>query len=125
MYVGNRISHIVELIAPDHWGHVAGVGNPADCASRSLLPSELLAHNLRGDGPTWLQLSPNAWPKQPHLLSNASSEEGDEVCVHAAVVHGTPIIPLDRFSSFTRLLRVTVWIIRFTHNFRAHKKGLV
>ena len=54
------ISHIVEIVAPDSWGHVAGVANPADCASHGLLPSELLAHNLWWDGPLWLQLSADA-----------------------------------------------------------------
>ena len=32
-YVGNRVSRIVELIAPEHWNHVEGTQNPADCAS--------------------------------------------------------------------------------------------
>ena len=30
-----------------------------------------------------------------------------------------PVIPLDRYSNFTRLQRVTVWILRFVHNCRA------
>ena len=41
-FVGNRVSHIVELISPDRWRHVSGTDNPADCASRGLFPSELL-----------------------------------------------------------------------------------
>ena len=36
-YVGNRISHIMELVPPDHWSHVNGAENPADSASRALL----------------------------------------------------------------------------------------
>lgn len=38
-YVGNRVSGITELIAPDRWNHVNGADNPADCASRGLFPS--------------------------------------------------------------------------------------
>ena len=45
-YAGNRVSHIVKLIAPEHWNHVEGTQNPADCASRGLFPSELLDHSL-------------------------------------------------------------------------------
>ena len=41
-FVGNRISHIVELISPDRWRYVNGTDDPADCVSRGLLPSELL-----------------------------------------------------------------------------------
>ena len=38
-YVGNRVSYIVDLIDPDHWNHVSGPENPADCASRGLRAS--------------------------------------------------------------------------------------
>ena len=41
-YEGNRVSSIMELIAPDRWSHVNGLENPADCTSSGLLPSELL-----------------------------------------------------------------------------------
>ena len=45
-YVGNCVSHIVELVAPHQWSHVNGTQNPADCASRGLFPSKLLEHEL-------------------------------------------------------------------------------
>ena len=45
-YIGNRVSHTIELIPPDRWNHVKGTDNPADCASRGLFPSELLDHEL-------------------------------------------------------------------------------
>ena len=63
-YVSNRVSSIMELIAPDRWNHVNGLVNPADCASRGLFPSELLNFALWWDGPKWLRLSPDEWPKQ-------------------------------------------------------------
>lgn len=44
-YVGNRISSM-DLVPPSRWSHVVGSDNPADCASRGILPSELIAHNL-------------------------------------------------------------------------------
>ena len=39
-YVSNRVSYIVELIAPNRWNHVHGTDNLADCASRGLFPEE-------------------------------------------------------------------------------------
>ena len=57
-YVGNRISCIVELVAPSQWSHVDGTQNPADCASRGLFPSELLEHELWWSGPEWLRFAP-------------------------------------------------------------------
>ena len=41
-FVGNRVSHIIDHIPPEHWNHIKGDDNPADCASRGLFPSELL-----------------------------------------------------------------------------------
>ena len=38
-YVGNRVSRIVELIAPDQWNNVNGTENSADCTSRGLFLS--------------------------------------------------------------------------------------
>ena len=56
IFVGNRISHIVEVISPDRWRHVNGTDNRADCATRGLFPSELLDHDLWWNGPEWLKL---------------------------------------------------------------------
>ena len=63
-YVGNRISHIIELIPPSQWNHVSGVDNPTDCVSRGLFPSELLDLELWWDEPAWLKSPPSDWPQQ-------------------------------------------------------------
>ena len=49
-FVGNRVSQIIDSIPPDRWKHVAGIENPADCASRGMYPSELIEHRLWWDG---------------------------------------------------------------------------
>ena len=123
-YVGNRVSSIMELISPDRWNHVNGLENPADCASRGLFPSELLNFTLWWDGPKWLQLNPDKWPKQSTLPPNDPSQEGGEVCLHMTVVPCQPLMALDHYSTFTRLLRVTAWLMRFTRNCRARKRNL-
>lgn len=123
-YVGNRVSSIMELIAPDRWSHVNGSGNPADCASRGLFPSELLNFYLWWDGPRWLKLSPGEWPKQCTLPPVDPSQESGEICLHTAVIPCQPVMSLEQFSSFTRLLRVTAWLIRFSRNCRARKNEL-
>ena len=61
-YVCNRVSNIIELIGPDHWRHVSGAENPADCTSRGLFPSELLIHDLWWNGPDWLKSPSSDWP---------------------------------------------------------------
>ena len=108
-FVGNRISSIVDSIPPDRWSHVNGLDNPADCASRGLLPSELLKHELWWNAPDWLKLPSDNWPKQSNLPPVESSDEEREVCFHTS--HSTPLITTDRFSDFTKLKRITAWIL--------------
>ncbi len=114
--MGNRISTIVNLIPPDKCNHVNGLDNPADCAWRGLNPSELLHHPLWWNSPTWLKQSPADWPKPSTLPPNESFEEETEVSLHVTTPPVSPIIPLDRYSSFNQLKRVTAWVFRFLKN---------
>ena len=68
-------------------------------------------------------LSPSNWPKQTHLTQNQTdcSEERREICVLVNIECETPIIPVNRFSSFTKLTRVTAWVMRFIANCRTCK----
>ena len=120
-FVGNRVSSILDLIPPDRWKHVSGTDNPADCASRGLFPSELLEYELWWKGPTWLPLPTLEWPEQSILPPPESSEEERNVCLLTTIQPKAPVIPLDRYSSFTRLKRVTAWMLRFVNNCRGSK----
>ena len=50
---------------------------------------------------------------QAVLTPNIPSEEKDEICLHPVITQADIIVSFDRFSSFTRLRRVTAWLIRF------------
>jgi hypothetical protein len=120
-YVGNRVARTIESIPPDRWNHVSGMDNPADCASRGIFPSELLNHQLWWEGPAWLKLPPSDWPEQASIPHTDSSEEICTVCQLAVIDQGaTPIIPIDRYSNYNHLKRVTAWILRFIRNCRDH-----
>lgn len=116
-YVGNRVSHIIDQLPPERWGHVPGVENPADCASRGVFPLELKDHQLWWNGPHWLQLEPSHWPTQSTFSKCVPSEEKTS-CNLGIVETPEPVIPLSRYSSFTRLKRVSAWILRFIENVR-------
>ena len=121
-YVGNRVPYIVDLIGPDRWNHVNGLDNPADCASRGLLPSELLEHPLWWNGPSCLRLPPENWPKSVSQPPNTSLEEEKEVTLHIVCQTSLPVLQVDRYSSFTHLKRITAWVKRFTNNCRQPKE---
>ena len=70
-FVGNRVSDVVDCVPPDCWRHVEGIHNPADCASRGLLPSELLIHKLWWTGPDWMY-SNQSWPKYKYISQSPS-----------------------------------------------------
>ena len=109
-YVGNRVSTIIDLVHPDRWRHVRSADNPADCASRGLYPSKLINHQLWWNGPSWLRLPPECWPKQTEALQEESVEESDEISLNATVSEPSPVIDPTKYSSFNRLKRGTAWV---------------
>ena len=120
-YVGNRVSEIVDKIPPERWNHVVSGDNPADCASRGIFPSELLQHHLWWSGPPWLFLEQSQWPHQDNPSIELPTEER-ELCLVSVSLSGQPVVPLQRYSSFTRIQRVVAWILRFIKNCRPSRR---
>ena len=119
-FVGNRISTILELLPTRCWNHVPTNSNPADCASRGLMPKNLFSYSLWWDGPKWLLMEPPQLPPQPFSHSTKGDSEIKAVC-HS--VHVNEIWIEDKYSSYTHLVRITAWILRFSKNVRARKTG--
>ena len=122
-YVGNRISFILDRIPSHRWKHVPGEQNPADCASRGMFPHELMNHNLWWNGPDWLRSTLSDWPEQTELPPDDSESELVKTCHLTAVETRHPLLPLDRFSSYSKLVRVTAWVIRFINNCRTSRRN--
>ncbi|XP_025265426.1 uncharacterized protein LOC105258069 [Camponotus floridanus] len=74
-YVVNRVSLIQERLPEARWRHVPGKDNPADCASRGVLPSDLVGHPLWWTGPSWLLEDQARWPNNDGALLNAAVPE--------------------------------------------------
>ena len=109
VYVGNRVQTIRAKTLPESWHHVKSKDNPADIASRSATPKELL------NTPSWLNGPDFLWqtelPKKtedvPPLDEN--DPEVRKVTVHAVQVqsHRRPldINIFNRFSSWFKMKR--------------------
>ena len=54
-FVGNRIAEMSEVMPVGCWHHVSGIDNPADCASRGMLPYQLAQFELWWYIPQWLK----------------------------------------------------------------------
>lgn len=119
-YVGNRVSEIVDRLPPDRWNHVVGADNPADCASRGVLPLQLLEHKLWWTGPRWLSLEPSQWPKKYNMP--VAELPAEEVCMTSTTLNREPVLSVERYSTFTRVQRIMAWILRFVSNCRPSKR---
>ncbi len=122
-YVGNRISFILDQIPSDRWRHVPGIQNPADLSSRGLFPAQTAECELWWKGRPWLRCDPSLWPEQPDVSVKIVHDEEKETCHLTIARPKQPFIPFDRFSSFTRLKRVTAWVLRFVSNAHASASG--
>lgn len=60
-FVANRVTDIQQLTDVKSWHFVNTEQNPADCASRGVLPSNLKDHQLWWNGPSFLSKRENNW----------------------------------------------------------------
>ncbi|XP_011313282.1 uncharacterized protein [Fopius arisanus] len=113
-FVKNRGLLIQELTQQAHWRVVPGRENPADCASRGLSATQLIAHKLCWTGPSWLHQDSPSWPTHVLETDIAADLEGRPgVLFHARAQHIALWDLIDRFSSFNRLIRETAICRRF------------
>ncbi|XP_055632492.1 uncharacterized protein LOC129772973 [Toxorhynchites rutilus septentrionalis] len=127
-FVANRVSKIQLSTEHCNWNHVTGLDNPADCLSRGCSAESLLENDIWWNGPRWLRLDEAAWPaRRTNNVSN--SEEIQEVIKTTAVASRVVTEPsfideiVEKFSSYTRLVRVVAYCHRFLLN-RVHNYKL-
>lgn len=83
--------------------------NPADCASRGLMPFELPHHKLYWQGPAFLRDPPQEWGSDIARLPVAELTEVKSVA--PAVCLATPTV--EWFSSYDELIHVVTRVRRF------------
>ena len=101
--------------------------NPADCATRGLYPSQLVDHCQWWQGPEWLRQPESQWPATEHSPACDSTEEcitNPDRLVLLTSVQSQPLSLLQHVSSYSRLIRVTSWILRYIHNSRHQSRRL-
>ena len=58
-------------------------------------------------------LPPSRWPQQPGLTPEESDIASMEICHTSVTQEVESLIPLDCYSSYLKLIRITAWAIRF------------
>ena len=110
-FVTNRVSFILQATSPETWRHVPTGENPADCASRGMMPEELLHHKLWWEGPDWLADDPITMPHQPARGTLVVPERRP---VHALIPSSSIATEVSNISSnYFTILAVSAWVLRF------------
>jgi len=123
-YVCNRVVAILEELPIPVWKHIPGKNNPADIASRGLLPTQLVNNDLWWHGPNFLKSKLCQWPPsdykcvdpipetKPDCISIVSQDTPDKIndCVVESL--------LQSCSSLTKVQRVLVYVLRFVSNLK-------
>ncbi|XP_043063213.1 uncharacterized protein LOC122319685 [Drosophila yakuba] len=129
-YVCNRTSEILSDFPRSCWNHVRTEDNPADCASRGLQPSKLLEPRLWWKGPSWLATPTSEWPPSTSKFSVSSSFDvnTEERAIKPTTLHNFPDesiheLLIHKFSTWTRLIRVSSYCHRFIHTLRSHHRN--
>ncbi|XP_055306857.1 uncharacterized protein LOC129571118 [Sitodiplosis mosellana] len=134
VFVGNRVGEIQELTCGVEWRHVDTRSNPADLASRGISPTEIVGSKLWWNGPDWLTLDTEKWPESKLKLTEADiktvrcHERKTTAMVNVHIDSSGPVSNhrgnlLNQFSSWSKLLRVTAYVLRFTVKKAFRKMG--
>ncbi|UYV84151.1 hypothetical protein LAZ67_X001338, partial [Cordylochernes scorpioides] len=115
-FVNNRVKEICNTSGPNKWFYVPGSLNPADLPSRGCSVLQL-KRTRWWEGPEWLKQPQDHWPKQlfhsDRTLVNLEIDRQVLVTTHTR----TEVMPwFERFSNFTKIVRINAWIRRFIRN---------
>ena len=124
-FIQNRVNEIRKLVPSECWNHCPGQENPADMPSRGITTTELAASKLWRSGPEWLksEMVNVDCPQQEMVMPTECATElraRDKKMVYGLLNCQSPspanlesIISSERYSTLSRLLRVTAYVLRF------------
>lgn len=122
-FIANRVWDIQSITNTNNWRHVSSEENPADWISRGCTINDMMKSSFWWKGPDWLSLDHTEWPQSKfHYEEHTVIPEAKK----AIIVLVTNLEQLDlfeRYSSFTKLLRITAYSIRFYENCKASRVG--
>ena len=132
-YVQHRVDEIRELTDKHQWRHCPGELNPADLPSQGCSVQVLKKNATWWTGPRFLTFPEEQWPTDPQPTSKDNEQAFVELIKHPPMVthslaglspstYGSfnleNIIDPQRYSTKTKLLRVTAIVLQFIRNLR-------
>lgn len=104
-FVANRVSEILTTLDSTQWSHVSSGQNPADLGSRGIYPSELCKCSFWFNGPAFLSEAEIPYSKPKQLETDLEVAKVNFTVTEDSI--------WDRYSSFTKLIRVVAYCRRF------------
>ncbi|XP_067030727.1 uncharacterized protein [Acropora muricata] len=121
-FVANRVAEIHETSSPEQWHHIPGIMNPADDGSRGVGAQYFHAECRWWSGPKFLWESEHMWPNAPVEDLEEDDNEIRKLPTVMFVSSASQIdVLLQRYSSWSRLIKVMSWVLRFVQ--RSRKKA--
>ncbi|XP_072389476.1 uncharacterized protein [Diabrotica undecimpunctata] len=118
VFVANRVAKIQALSNMFTWNYVNSSSNPADIASRGIMPEKLISNTLWWNGPTFLQLPQSEWPNVGFKLKTSELTELKKTPKVFQVISVQSSDLITRYSNFIMLQRITAYCLRFIYNLR-------
>lgn len=115
-FVANRVSKIQALMNSNSWRHVPGIENPADCASRGIMPDQLQHHPLWWKGPGWLGEVDLPYQSVVIPYHDHEIKQVKAVTFTNTIGNSEDVDLLHKYSSLRKLIAVTAWMKRFGKN---------
>ena len=128
-FVANRIGEIQSLTNPQQWRHVSTKENPADLPTRGISVANLKNNALWWNGPEFLKCHEKNWPKvkievnqetlsevRKHARIQIDTENEEDLTLLATTHETSWRLQPERYSSWSRLVRVRAWVQRFIEN---------
>ncbi|XP_071138753.1 uncharacterized protein [Mytilus edulis] len=126
-FIKNRIEEIKSVCGDNIWRYCPTKDNPADLLTRGITSEELQKNEIWFSGPKWLN-SKEDWPtwngnNVTSSVCTTMSENDDKietmennqnVCIGIG-----EIIDIERYNSYSKLTRITAYVMRFATNCRA------
>ena len=123
-FVYNRVNEIRTFSSPEQWRHVPGNSNPADLPSRGCTVAQLLISRW-WEGPEWLGLKSGNWPFSDSQCNEEEinkevkkSAQKNTVLLTSKYADDNKAWFSNKFSSYSRIIRVFAWVQRFYFNIR-------
>lgn len=119
-FVAHRVGEIQQISDPNRWHHVKSGDNPADLISRGLSPTQLLKASLWWNGPDWLSLSNDHWPKSQinEVPQGDLPEVKRQTLIAVDGIQPDTDSLFHKYSNFEHVIRITAYCLRFIRNIR-------